>query len=93
MNGDYDLEAYALGSTIQRSGKWNLTLYDYAQTTTITRIPKNTIDGNEVYDGQPVDVKVVINRIGNMQIHVSNILNGANLLGNFFFNCLYFFYC
>lgn len=83
LNGDYDLEAYALGTTLQRSGKWNMTLYDYAQTTTITRIPKNTIDGNEVYDGQPVDVKVVIDRIGNMQIHVSNILNGANLLGKF----------
>lgn len=80
LNGDYDLEAHALGTTLQRSGKWNMTLYDYAQTTTITRNPK-VINGVEVYDGQSVDVHVEIDRIGNMQIHVSNILNGANILG------------
>ena len=63
-----------------RNGHWNMTLYDYSQTTTITRKP-TIVDGQKIFDGQPLDVKVNIDKIGNMDMHVSNVFNGAELLG------------
>lgn len=59
----------ALGLSVFRGGRWNLTLRDYSQTTRIKR------------DGTGVDVRVEVDHIGDMDIHVGNLLRGRGVLG------------
>lgn len=70
----------ALGLSVFRGGRWNLTLRDYSQTTRIKR------------DGSGVDVHVEVDHIGDMDIHVGNLLRGRGILGQylgrFSFNCI-----
>lgn len=60
-------DAFGLG--VLRSGRWNMTLRDYSQTTRIKRS-----------DGQ-VQVNVEVDHIGDMEIHVGNLLRGSGILG------------
>lgn len=66
-------------------GSWNLTLYDLVQTTTITRKPTQSVRGVMKYN-TPLKVNVDVQKIGNMVLHISNLLGGrAILLGIFYF--------
>ncbi|KAG7304262.1 hypothetical protein JYU34_011203 [Plutella xylostella] len=71
LEGEYEFKGDALGLSDQRSGHWNLTLRDYSQTTRIKR------------RGAALDVHVEIDRIGDMDIHVGNLLRGRSVLGEF----------
>ncbi|KAG6448020.1 hypothetical protein O3G_MSEX005281 [Manduca sexta] len=71
LNGDYEFKGDAFGLGVLRSGHWNLTLRDYSQTTRIKR------------NGTGVDVHVEVDHIGDMEIHVGNLLRGNGILGNF----------
>lgn len=61
-----------LGLAVERVGHWNLTLRDYSQTTRIKR------------NGSGVDVNVEIDHIGDMEIHVGNLLRGRSVMGKLF---------
>ncbi|VVC90721.1 unnamed protein product [Leptidea sinapis] len=58
----------AFGLDVLRGGHWNLTLRDYSQTTRIKR------------NGSGVDVHVEIDHIGDMDIHISNLLRGRSIM-------------
>ncbi|KAJ8734997.1 hypothetical protein PYW08_014247 [Mythimna loreyi] len=68
LNGDYEFKGDAFGLGALRSGTWNLTLRDYSQTTRIKR------------NGTGVDVHVEVDHIGDMEIHVSNLVRGSGIL-------------
>ncbi|XP_045542432.1 uncharacterized protein LOC106707847 [Papilio machaon] len=68
LAGDYEFQGDAFGLGVMRSGRWNLTLRDYSQTTRIKR------------DGSRVDVHVEVDHIGDMDIHVGNLLLGRSIL-------------
>ncbi|CAB3220992.1 unnamed protein product [Arctia plantaginis] len=68
LNGDYEFKGDAFGLGVLRSGRWNLTLRDYSQTTRIKR------------NGTGVDVSVEVDHIGDMEIHVGNLLRGNGIL-------------
>ncbi|XP_053601784.1 uncharacterized protein Jhbp16 isoform X3 [Plodia interpunctella] len=68
LYGDYDFNGNVFGLGVHRSGHWNLTLRDYAQTTRVKR------------NGAGVSVHVEIDHIGGMEIHVGNILRGNSIL-------------
>ena len=40
LDGKYVLESKVLGLPVTNSGNWSLVLYDYSQTTTVTRLGK-----------------------------------------------------
>lgn len=69
LEGEYEFKGDALGLDVLRTGYWNLTLRDYSQTTRIKR------------NGHGVDVRVEIDQIGDMDIHVGNLLRGRSVLG------------
>ncbi|KPJ17761.1 hypothetical protein RR48_06567 [Papilio machaon] len=99
LAGDYEFQGDAFGLGVMRSGRWNLTLRDYSQTTRIKR------DGGDAFglgvmrsgrwnltlrdysqttrikrDGSRVDVHVEVDHIGDMDIHVGNLLLGRSIL-------------
>lgn len=67
--GGYDFSGSFLGSTINNKGRFTLTLYDLVQTTTITSVPKKAMD-----------VKVNVQSIKDLELHISNLLQGRNFL-------------
>ncbi|XP_039296012.1 uncharacterized protein LOC111048655 [Nilaparvata lugens] len=71
LEGAYEMETQmAQLSRMQNKGVWNMTLYNYMQTTTISR-PK---------DAKTLKVRIEVDKIGNMDLHVSNLLRGRNVL-------------
>ncbi|XP_063373370.1 uncharacterized protein LOC134661301 [Cydia amplana] len=69
LEGQYEFKSGVLGAGAEwaRSGRWNLTLRDYAQTTRVER------------RGAALHVRVEIDRIGDMDLHISNLLTGTGL--------------
>lgn len=72
LDGFYDFNAKILGQPMHTRGNWNLTLYDYSQTTYITRV-----NG----PGSLIKVRVEVDRIGDMKLNISNLLGGRKLMG------------
>lgn len=68
LEGNYEFKGNILGISMVRTGHWNLTLRDYSQTTRIKM------------SGHGLDVRVEIDHIGDMDIHVGNLLSGRGVL-------------
>uniref|UniRef100_A0A2A4K9D5 Hemolymph juvenile hormone binding protein n=1 Tax=Heliothis virescens TaxID=7102 RepID=A0A2A4K9D5_HELVI len=68
LEGNYEFKGDAFGLGVLRSGHWNMTLRDYSQTTRIKR------------NGTGVDVHVEVDHIGDMEIHVGNLVRGNGIL-------------
>ncbi|XP_018801539.1 PREDICTED: uncharacterized protein LOC108976732 [Bactrocera latifrons] len=75
LDGWYEFSGKILGTPIKRSGFWNMTLYDYSQTTSVRRLGA---------PGTLLKVHVEIDRIGGLKMHVANALaEGRERLDNF----------
>ncbi|XP_043654929.1 circadian clock-controlled protein daywake [Drosophila teissieri] len=70
LEGEYEFAAKMLGTEMNRRGHWNLTLYDYSQTTSVRRIGG---------PGSLIKVHVEVDRIGGMELHIENLLQGQPL--------------
>lgn len=60
-------------------GTWELNLFDFIQTTTISRRPR-TVEGHKYYD-TPLRVNVNVQTCQEMELHVSNLLGGRRIMG------------
>ncbi|XP_066903909.1 uncharacterized protein Jhbp16 [Halyomorpha halys] len=72
LDGEYEFQGKVMNRNIDNKGAWNLTLYDYIQTTTVSR-PSNT--GN-------IKVRIEVQSIGDMKLHVSHLLRGRTFMEN-----------
>ncbi|KAG8036450.1 hypothetical protein G9C98_003772 [Cotesia typhae] len=72
LNGDYEFTGNLLGPQIKNKGKFTLDLYDLIQTTTITKKP-----------GEKLKVRVEVETIRDLKLHISNLLRGRQVLENF----------
>ncbi|XP_026823370.1 uncharacterized protein LOC113561255 [Rhopalosiphum maidis] len=72
LEGYYEAENTILRPGVTTVGQFNLTLYDYIQTMTISK-PKNT---------NQIKVSVQLEEIGNMSLHISNLLRGRVIVEN-----------
>ncbi|XP_075166980.1 juvenile hormone binding protein 16 [Haematobia irritans] len=73
LNGWYEFSGILLGTPLKRSGFWNMTLYDYSQTTSVRRLGE---------PGSLLKVHVEVDRIGGMKMHVGDILAPGRDLDN-----------
>ncbi|XP_058454623.1 uncharacterized protein LOC131432399 [Malaya genurostris] len=83
LDGQYEFESKLLGNPWHTKGIWNLTLYDYSQTTTVTRVGG---------PGGLLKVRVEIDKIGDMKLHISDLFHGAKLIesiADFFINTMW----
>lgn len=67
LDGLYNFEAKVLGQPLNTMGNWSLTLYDYSQTTTVKRIGG---------PGGRLKVRIEIDKIGDLKMHISDLLGG-----------------
>lgn len=80
LDGHYIFDAKILGKPLQTAGNWSLVLYDYSQTTTVRRL------GGA---GGRLKVRVEIDKIGDMSLHISDLLGGHTVIesiADFFLN-------
>lgn len=71
LDGHYIFEGKVLGQPMSTNGNWSLVLYKYSQTTTVTRL-----DG----PGGRLKVQVAIDKIGDMKLHISDLLGGRMVM-------------
>lgn len=71
LDGHYKFESKILGQPLNTYGNWSLVLYNYSQTTTVTRI------GGA---GGRLKVRVEIDKIGDMKLHITDLLGGKIIL-------------
>ncbi|EFN67285.1 hypothetical protein EAG_06222 [Camponotus floridanus] len=71
LNGNYEFKGELFSSTITNKGRFTLILYDLMQTTTVTRLP-----------GQKVRAQMDVESINNLELHITNLLFGKQLLEN-----------
>nr|CAH7731858.1 unnamed protein product [Callosobruchus chinensis] len=74
LNGWYDFEGSILGQKVRNSGSWNLSLFDYVQTLTVSR--KSSTRQN------PVKVKCSIQSCKKLELHIGNLVGGRTILEN-----------
>ncbi|KAI8430218.1 hypothetical protein MSG28_000564 [Choristoneura fumiferana] len=60
-----------LGASAMLAGPWNMTLRDYSQTTRVRRSGA----------GAGLEVRVQIDHIGDMDLHIGNLLQGRITIG------------
>lgn len=72
LDGLYDFRGRILGQPMHTKGVWNMTLYDYSQTTSITRIGG---------PGGLLKVRVEIDKIGDLKLHITDLFNGKKFIG------------
>lgn len=80
LDGLYVFDAKMLSQPWKTSGNWSLVLYDYSQTTTVKRIGG---------PGGRLKVRVEIDKIGDMKLHIADLLGGRvamESIADFFIN-------
>ncbi|XP_046805116.1 uncharacterized protein LOC111676167 [Lucilia cuprina] len=65
LDGWYEFSGTVFGTPIKRKGFWNMTLYDYSQTTSVRRLGE---------PGSLLKVHIEIDRIGGLKMHISDAL-------------------
>ncbi|KAK7601691.1 hypothetical protein V9T40_009132 [Parthenolecanium corni] len=70
LEGEYEFESLIL-SPSSNKGQFNLSLYELNQTTTLTK-PRNS---------KSIKVNVDVQEIGDMKLHISNLLRGRTRMG------------
>lgn len=80
LEGDYEIVGRVFDYPLDNKGRFDLSLYNYTQTTTAVRRPY-VRGGNESQSG-PVKVKIQQDGIGDMKLHITNILKGRPALEN-----------
>lgn len=71
LDGHYKFDAKILGQPMTTKGNWSLVLYNYSQTTTVTRLGG---------PGERLKVRVEIDKIGDMKLHISDLLGGRMVM-------------
>jgi len=78
LEGNYEIEGKLFDYPLNNKGKFNLSLYNYTQTTTAVRRP-NIIEGKEADSGS-VKVKIRQDGMGDMELHITNLLQGRAVM-------------
>ncbi|XP_022912744.1 uncharacterized protein [Onthophagus taurus] len=73
LNGHYDFTGSVFGNKLSNAGTWNLALYDFIQTTQISK-PRGR--GRD----KSLRVKVTVHTCRDMKLHISHLLGGRRIL-------------
>ncbi|XP_066141541.1 uncharacterized protein [Euwallacea fornicatus] len=79
LNGIYEIEGTFLGQKVKNSGSWNLALFDYVQTLSISRKSQRDFSGNFIKH-PPIEVKCNIQTCKKLELHVGNLAGGRTII-------------
>lgn len=71
---------------MKNQGNWDLGLYDYTQTTTVTRKPVLDSRGIQI-DNPPLKVKVNIQTCQKLELHIGHLAGGRAVVGKIVLLC------
>ncbi|KAL3282185.1 hypothetical protein HHI36_005379 [Cryptolaemus montrouzieri] len=81
LQGWYEIDGFFMGRHMKNKGTWSLGLFDFVQTTTITRKPQK--DGNGKYvPNPPLKVKVNIQSSKRLELHIGDLAGGRRIVEN-----------
>ncbi|XP_045471915.1 uncharacterized protein LOC123678760 isoform X2 [Harmonia axyridis] len=81
LKGWYEIEGNFMGTKLSNKGSWSLGLYDFVQTTTITRTPMKDHRGK--YDHHPpLKVNVNIQNSKKLELHIGHLAGGRRIVEN-----------
>jgi len=81
LNGQFEFDMDVLGTKRRNSGTWDLKLFDYTQTLTLSRKPRMVSNGTMVFD-TPIKVSCDIHTCRHMELHISNLFGGRPWIEN-----------
>ncbi|XP_031625952.1 uncharacterized protein LOC116342463 [Contarinia nasturtii] len=71
LDGEYEFKGLMFGRPFVTKGIWNMTLYDYAQTTSVTRVGG---------PGGLLKVRVEIDKLGDLKLKISDLFGGRKVI-------------
>ncbi|XP_019759552.2 uncharacterized protein LOC109537331 [Dendroctonus ponderosae] len=81
LKGIYEIDGTFFGQKVKNSGSWNLALFDYIQTLSISRKPQRDLTGKEMAR-PPIKVKCNIKTCKKLELHIGNLAGGRTVLEN-----------
>ncbi|KAL1490588.1 hypothetical protein ABEB36_013256 [Hypothenemus hampei] len=81
LNGIYEVDAIIFGQKVKNSGSWNLALFDYIQTLTISRKPQKDLTG-KFMKRPPIKVACRIQTCKQLELHIGNLAGGRTIIEN-----------
>ncbi|KAE8747376.1 hypothetical protein FOCC_FOCC005843 [Frankliniella occidentalis] len=81
LAGQYEFDGNMIQLPIDNKGQFNLTLYNYTQTTTLTRRPVLD-EGGRFLRWAPIKVQINVLNSGDMALHISHLLGGRVIMEN-----------
>ncbi|CAH1176094.1 unnamed protein product [Phaedon cochleariae] len=80
LNGLYEIEGTFFGQKVRNQGTWNLALFDYVQTLTISRKP---VGKNAPLKNPLIKVKCNLESCQKLEMHIGNLAGGRTVVENF----------
>ncbi|KAJ8962330.1 hypothetical protein NQ318_018312, partial [Aromia moschata] len=82
LDGWYEIEGTFFGQKVHNRGSWNLSLFDYVQTLTITRKPVKGYGGDHDEENPPLSVKCNIQTCQKLELHIDHLAGGRTIVEN-----------
>lgn len=76
----YEIEGTFFGNKITNQGSWDLSLYDYLQTMTVTRKPRRDANG-QIIPHPPLKVQVNVQSCNKLELHIGHLAGGRTIVG------------
>ncbi|XP_044267156.1 uncharacterized protein LOC123012968 isoform X1 [Tribolium madens] len=81
LSGLYEIEGTFFGNKITNQGSWNLNLFDYVQTMTVTRKPRRDASG-QIIPNPPLKVQVNVQSCNKLELHIGHLAGGRTIVEN-----------
>ncbi|XP_076270153.1 uncharacterized protein LOC143202476 [Rhynchophorus ferrugineus] len=78
LKGWYAIEGTFLGTKVKSSGGWNLALFNYSQTLTVSR--KSSGSFGNLLDSTPIKVKCNLHSCQKLELHIENLAGGRRII-------------
>ncbi|CAG9768278.1 unnamed protein product [Ceutorhynchus assimilis] len=82
LQGIYEFDGVFLGRKIKNSGSWNLALFDYVQTLSVSRKPQKELSSGKYMKRPPIKVKCNIQTCKKLELHIGNLAGGRTIVEN-----------
>jgi hypothetical protein len=80
LNGLYEIEGTFFGNKVSNQGTWNLDLFDFLQTTKVTRKPRRNALGQAI-PNPPLKAEFYVQTTNKLKLHIGHLAGGRTIVG------------
>ncbi|KAJ3633809.1 hypothetical protein MTP99_010734 [Tenebrio molitor] len=81
LNGLYEIEGTFFGNKVSNQGTWNLDLFDFLQTTKVTRKPRRNALGQAI-PNPPLKAEFYVQTTNKLKLHIGHLAGGRTIVEN-----------